>query len=460
MMSSHPVLVLINLGLMRNITTIVPQVSNLKCCNSETDCIVNAYRFSMCSFPLGLLVLFLISDKSLAKLQPQNVLLQKKVKVLGNRARRQRQKITQLNDLLGDLKKRNLEAEPAAVIEKCFDGTVLKIVKNDLKNQARLPQGKRYSQELKQFAVTLHYYSPQAYQYCKSILSLPDVSSIRNWLSNVDCNPGFLSNVINLCSKLDPFDRNFSLVIDSMSIKKQTSYAGGHFTGFCDYGGIVAEDRDELCTEALVFLLVPLSYSKLQYPVGYFFVDKINSRVQTELVMSLLHITADKSIKIRNITCDGAAANQTMFSLLGCRMDPLDPKPYFKHPKADYNIYATLDICHMLKLARNSLAELKTFFTSSEERICWQYIADLADLQNNIGLHLGNKLTSRHANWQKQKMKVKLAAQTFSRSVADALQYLLDSSTPGFQSCGATIEFIRQVNCSVIAMLNYFHALF
>ena len=98
-------------------------------------------------------------------------------------------------------------------------------------------------------------------------------------------------------------------------------------------------------------------------------------------------------------------------------MDPLDPKPYFKHPKADYNIYATLDICHMLKLARNSLAELKTFFTSSEERICWQYIADLADIQNNIGLRLGNKLTSRHANWQKQKMKVKLAAQTFRLSV-------------------------------------------
>ena len=118
-----------------------------------------------------------------------------------------------------------------------------------------LPQGKRYSQELKQFAVTLHYYSPQAYQYCKSILSLPDVSSIRNWLSNVDCNPGFLSNVINLCSKLDPFDSNFSLVIDSMSIKKQTSYAGGHFTGFCDYGGIVAEDRMSCVLKLLSFFL-------------------------------------------------------------------------------------------------------------------------------------------------------------------------------------------------------------
>ena len=85
---------------------------------------------------------------------------------------------------------------------------------------------------------------------------------------------------------------NFSLVIDAMSIKKQTSYTGGNFAGFCDYRGIVMEDCDTLCSEALVFILVPLSFSFMQYPVGSFLVDKVSASVQTELVNTLLRPTA------------------------------------------------------------------------------------------------------------------------------------------------------------------------
>ena len=85
---------------------------------------------------------------------------------------------------------------------------------------------------------------------------------------------------------------NFSLVIDAMSIKKQTSYTGGKFVGFCDYRGLVMKDCDTLCSEALVFILVPLSFSFMQYPVGSFLVDKVSASVQTELVNTLLRPTA------------------------------------------------------------------------------------------------------------------------------------------------------------------------
>ena len=85
---------------------------------------------------------------------------------------------------------------------------------------------------------------------------------------------------------------NFSLVIDAMSIKKLTSYTGGKFAGFCDYWGIVLEDCDTLCSEALVFLLVPLSFSRMQYPVGYFLVNRVSAYVQTKLVNPLLRLTA------------------------------------------------------------------------------------------------------------------------------------------------------------------------
>ena len=43
-------------------------------------------------------------------------------------------------------------------------------------------------------------------------------------------------------------------------------------------------------------------------------------------------------------------------------------------------------------------------------------------------------------------MKVKLAAQTFSSSVADALEFLkTDINLESFQGCAATIQFIRNI---------------
>ena len=387
----------------------------------------------------------------------RNVRLQKRVKALSNQVRKQKARILELNELTADLKTKHLlETEPASVIEQCFDGNILDIVKNEFTNSSRTAKGARYSQSVKQFAMTLQYYSPQAYDYCRKVLSLPHPSSLRNWLSNVKCEPGFLSNVLDVCSKSECKD--YSLVVDSMALMKGTTYANGSFVGFCDYGGIAAESSDSLCTEALVFLLVPLQFCKTQYPVGYFLVDKISSTIQLELVNNLLHLTAEKGIRIRNITCDGASANQTMFSLLGCQMNPVNPKPYFSHPVLKHNVYCTLDICHMLKLARNALADGGTFYLEdSDQRICWQYFVDLSNLQDSIGLHFANKLNSQHLNWRKQKMKVKLAAQTLSRSVSDALEYLRQSGTEGFQQCEATIEFVRQV--SYLCHVCYEHEL-
>ena len=94
----------------------------------------------------------------------------------------------------------------------------------------------------------------------------------------------------------------------------------------------------------------------------------------------------------------------------------------------------------MLKLARNSLSDLGVFCDDNGDKICWSFISGLFDLQKN---------------WRKQKMKVKLAAQTFSRSVSDALQFLSDSNMKGFTQCLATIEFIRQACELLIANAVY-----
>ena len=75
--------------------------------------------------------------------------------------------------------------------------------------------------------------------------------------------------------------------------------------------------------------------------------------------------------------------------------------------------------------------------------IKWQYLAELGKLQESKGLRLVNKLHSAHINWKLQKMKVNLAAQALSSSVADALECCEGKlKLPQFQGCGPKVQFI------------------
>lgn len=54
-----------------------------------------------------------------------------------------------------------------------------------------------------------------------------------------------------------------------------------------------------------------------------------------------------------------------------------------------------------------------------------------------------------HLQWRKQKMKVHLAAQLFSRSVADAMEFCEQGlKLEEFKGCSATVEFVRTVDAA------------
>ena len=119
----------------------------------------------------------------------------------------------------------------------------------------------------------------------------------------------------------------------------------------------------------------------------------------------------------------------------------------FKHSTRDYYVYCTLDACHMIKLARNALGDLGCFKSAYGKFIEWQFIKNLIELQIEKGFNIANKLNSDHLNWQRQKMKVKLATQTFSSSTAAALQFLQQKiKHEKFINCTDTIVFVRNID--------------
>jgi hypothetical protein len=342
-------------------------------------------------------------------------------------------------NLLQILQKENkLQAMKMETINGCLS----ELVKNETKNKRRM-KNREYSSGVKQFALTMYFYSPRAYAYLRKTLTLPNPRTLRRWLQSYDCSPGFLTEVMERVGQQSDTNQLYSLVVDSMAIckrltvNKSTKRVDGYVT--------VGADHSKLASEALVFLLVPVTRSS-SYPIAYFFVDKIQSDLQSQLILQCLQLAAEKRIKIISITCDGCAANMTTLTKLGAE---IPRRPYFTHPVSQHEVSVCLDAVHMLKLARNAFATYRRF-QSRSGTIDYKYIEDLVDLQEDMGLHLANKVTKRHLNWHNVKMKVKLAAQLLSASVADALEYL-SKLNDNFRNAGATTEFIRHVSSKIVS---------
>jgi hypothetical protein len=74
-------------------------------------------------------------------------------------------------------------------MERCFGHIPAELLKRKLTSNSRQP----YSDDLRSFALTLHFYSPKAYEYVRSsfAMALPNPSTLRLWCSAVNGKPGF-----------------------------------------------------------------------------------------------------------------------------------------------------------------------------------------------------------------------------------------------------------------------------
>ena len=235
-----------------------------------------------------------------------------------------------------------------------------------------------------------------------------------------------------------------SLMMDEMAIKKHVSWDGKKYNGYVDLGNGISDDSLPVAGDALVFMVVAVDGS-WKVPCGYFFIDGLSGKERANLVKVCIQRLSDVGVKVISLTCDGPSCHFSMLSALGASLHLANMIPYFPHPNNNKEkIYVLLDVCHMLKLVRNTLAEKGILVDKDGGKILWQYLVDLERLQNDEGLRLGNKLKKAHIQWKQQKMKVNLAAQSLSSSVADAIEYCATTlNLPQFQGCEATVKFLR-----------------
>ncbi|EFN61753.1 THAP domain-containing protein 9, partial [Camponotus floridanus] len=191
-------------------------------------------------------------------------------------------------------------------------------------------------------------------------------------------------------------------------------------------------------------------------PLGYFFIESLNSNKKANLVNHCLQLLENCKVTVINITFDCCPTNLTMSKVLGCKFEfekklnqsakepvlVLQTKISYENP-----VFIFPDPSHIMKLIRNVLAEKGILYDDNNEEINFKYLKKLNELQDNEGLHLCNKINKRHIEFFKQKMKVKLATQLLSKSVAEALMFCSEHlKLEDFKDCGPTVKFILMMN--------------
>lgn len=130
---------------------------------------------------------------------------------------------------------------------------------------------KSWSLKKKQFALSLLYKSPSTYKflYYSKQINLPGLSSIKRWIGNLKCLPGFNPALFKqLKTKVDPMsneEKCCTLIFDEMKIKNCLEF-NKFVEGYEDLGS--KGRTNKLAGQALVFLIRGL-YSSWKLPIMY-----------------------------------------------------------------------------------------------------------------------------------------------------------------------------------------------
>lgn len=367
------------------------------------------------------------------------------MKVLQQSLRRANKKIASLKTIISQLRKENLINDDASDMLLESFGKHKNLITNWYKKNTNHKIPKKYSPAVRQFALSLHLFSAKAYNYVRKQFNtiLPHARTLSKWYSHVDAKPGFTSEAIKTLALKVKFSETpvvCSLMLDEMAIRQHIEFDGKNYYGGVDLGTGIDNDNLEKAKECLVFMLVSIN-ENWKIPIGYFLITSLNGSQKAELTKHALNLLNDTGVCVVSLTFDGCSSNLTMARLLGCDFNINTLSTKFD------DIVVFLDPAHMVKLVRNAFGDKDTFLDSDNNLIHFNLVKRLFILQEKEGCHLANKLRKNHIFFFKQKMKVKLASQLLSQSVADALKFCkYNLGLKEFSEVDGTVKFIEMFN--------------
>ncbi|KAE9522127.1 hypothetical protein AGLY_017471 [Aphis glycines] len=302
--------------------------------------------------------------------------------------------------------------------EQFLSPNLILIIKSHLMQKERKKGGYRFNNEMKQFALTIYFLGPKVYSFIKTTLSLPTISTLKCTTSKFEilpCLNDFLFNFINFKTRnYTPEALQCILCADEMSLKTNLYYLikQDEIMGF---NVTIYHKTYEPAKYALVLMLSGINVN-LKQPIAYFLVSSSCTGYDLQdIIISTIIKIQSTSLDIKAFIID-MGSNFVGFSN-NFHVSP--SRPYFE--VNNKKIVYIFDPPHFLKATRN--------FTCN--------------------LRFVPKLTYPHLYPNAfQKMRVYLAAQTFSATVAAGMETYLELNKLPISS-KQTIIFLK-------IWINYF----
>jgi hypothetical protein len=351
----------------------------------------------------------------------------------------QRKQLVRLKHALKKKEEKCNEKKALSTLRKLLPKQIVDFVEMQLKLHKKRGKGRRYSPKLKSFSLSLYHVSGRAYRLLSKFFYLPSKRSLRRWVSRLPGTPGITEAAINVIETkvkvMNSISKICSLCIDEMSLKTNLIYdiSADEVLGFVDLGA--GKKCELIATSALVVMACGMA-DKWKQPLGYFLVHESCKSID---VKRILFDAIDKldsiGLKVVCVISDLGSNFQKLVRELG--VTPTQPWFLTESGKKIIFLY---DPPHLIKAVRNNL--MKYDFHFGGKVASWQDVKSLYDRDSSLSIRCCPKLTDKHINPNGfTKMKVKLATQVLSHTVAAAISTYVSLGAMSASAAG-TAEFI------------------
>ena len=333
-------------------------------------------------------------------------------------------------------------------------------------------KGMRWHPMILRWCLYLRHKSNAAYESLRDsgFITLPSTRTLFDYSHYIQSGNGFQSEVIDVLkqeatkkgmySEKEPWRNFVGLLFDEIKIKSDLVYDkhSGELIGYCnlDKVGNQIMDFEKFCKEStdadiakyMLVVMVRGVTSDLKFPLAGFSTQSITADFLYPIIWKAVRIleTSKAKLRVLFITCDGASANRRFFKLHGNINQFINctPNPYAHDER---NIYFISDAPHLLKTTRNCFSNsygnknTRKMWKSGRD-ISWLHIMRLFEehCERNI-YNPCPKLTNSHVHLTSFScMKVNLAAQVLSSTVANALEMMYGDNV------AETVNFIRHMD--------------
>lgn len=327
----------------------------------------------------------------------------------------------------------------------------------------RLNKRAKYPKHFRQFCLQLNFLSPRAYKFIRQTMihHLPHPRTMLLWYKNAEsfyCEPGVTKTAVEIIKnfviqiKSEGEDPLFSISTDEMSIHKGVHYMRdgniGYYCGGVTYGKQKNQSGEPLIAKQAIVYYLNCINRPFQIPFLFHFIASLNFEERAALLNEAINVVEETGGTVTNVSFDGLASNKKMSEFLGAKLD-VEPSQMVTHFKSTLNndIHIIYDPPHMLKLIRNIFGSKKyTIYDRNGNKIDFELIRILQEESKDNQYISMHKLTQRHVDFERNKMKVSYATQLLSDSVANAIEYLMKCGDERFKNAEPTIYFIRTIN--------------